>query len=178
MIGDNSYIYLNKKAPLEKINYSYSKFEGQHFLDKYVDNRNYVIEKIKNPKFNLNNPQFETSIIFWKWINSGTDQSKMDLIIKRFEVTRKIYTKYNEDLRPLDRLENFNQFECYLYFSYLLIIQYSRSNKLQYINSLLKVNDILISNRNSLNDEEISSLAYCLKEELKLIHHLKNSLND
>ena len=178
MIGDNQYDYINQNSPGEKINYSYSKFKGYDFLECYKENRILVVNKQKNKQFKLIKPNFKTSYTLMDWIKKGVNKDQLDLLIKRFEVTKRIYSEYDENFRPINKSTSFTHFECYLFFSYFLLIENKRKFRLQNVNCLLKVNDILISNMKLLNHEEITFLSFCLRDELKIIDQIKSFLDD
>ena len=178
MIGDNSYDYINQNSPGEKINYSYSKFKGYEFLEYYKENRISVVNTLKKKKFKLINPNFKTSYVLLDWIKKGVNKHQLDMLIKRFEVTKRIYSEYDESFRPLNKSTSFTHFECYLFFAYFLLTENKRKFRLQNVNCLLKVNDILISNKKLLSHEEITFLSFCLLEELKIIDQIKSLLDD
>ncbi len=177
MTGESSlYIYTDSNAPKKKINYSYSKYGGEVFLLDYVNSRNKVIQEVDSAEFVLSEAQYNSSIVFQSWIEEGADITSLDLLIKRFEVTRKVYSAYNNEFRPIDKNTSFVDFECYVFLAYLLITAYKRSPRLQYVNALLKLDDIVLSNWRKLDENEKKSFAYCLREEMEIIEALRASL--
>src|SRR6056300_1148798 len=104
MIGDNLYIYCDNDVPNSKINYSYSKFHGTVFLNSWMENRMAVdLAEVKQfeIKFLTNT---ETEKIFENWIQGGfpnfsNNLNALLLLLKRFEVTKKIYDSYDSEFR-------------------------------------------------------------------------------
>ncbi len=183
MTGESkTYKYTSLTSPLEKINYSYSIYEGEHFLNLWKENRRSII--IKCPEFSeirLKNSDSDTELLFNQWIkkNDFANQEisqNLNTLIKRFEVTKKIYISYDTNFRSLDK-SKFIDLRLYLLFSYILIQAFGTRNKAQYLNSLLKVNDILSGLFNSLNEENQALLGYCLSNEIEFIQQLKAKLS-
>jgi hypothetical protein len=112
--GDIKYEYLSPGTPARKINYSYSKFHGQTFLDTWRATREEFLigasvpalkDIISEPtKVDWSGDHVATETLFDHWLYSLASNSKyldpkLLLLIKRFEVTRKIYTTYKRDMR-------------------------------------------------------------------------------
>ena len=72
-------------------------------------------------------------------------------MIKRFEVTKKIYESYDDNFRPHDKAKYQNP-NLYVLFAEILILAYRKYSKLQYLNALLKVNDINVGLIESLHE--------------------------
>lgn len=183
MTGESKiYKYTSLTAPSEKINYSYSVYEGEHFLNLWKENRVSVINEC--PEFTairLNNSDSETEQLFNDWIkrnNFGNQEinQKLNTLIKRFEVTKKIYNSYDSNLRAIDKLD-FNDLRLYILFSYILILASKKRKKAQYLNALLKVNDILSSQYKTLDKDNQTLLGYCLSKEIEFIQQLKSKLS-
>lgn len=183
MIGESKkYKYINPIAPTEKINYSYSKYEGDHFLNLWKDNRESIIKKCHQfSTVKLVNSDSEVEQLFNEWIKVNNFDNpkiseKLNTLIKRFEVTKKIYSLYDANFRALDK-SKFNDLRLYILFSYILIQASRLREKPQYLNALLKVNDILASQFINLSDCNQTLLGYCLSKEIELIQQLKSKLS-
>jgi hypothetical protein len=183
MTGDSvNYKYINSNSPEEKINYSYSKYGGEAFLSAYRESREGIISQVNiDNKILLTHIGFgETEKLFIDWIsklkdNSGIELERLNLLLKRFEVTKKIYENYDIDFRPTNKSE-FKNYRLYILYAYVLSASYSKYNKVQYLNSLLKVNDINISIWTYLDTETKKLLAICLQTELDFINNLNKKL--
>ena len=88
----------------------------------------------------------------FKWI---------DRLIQRFEVSKALYATYEKGFRKgVSKIENPDK---YLLVALCLTLSYIRINNLQYISTLLKVNDLLLS----LNPDTIRS--FCDTKLLKVL---------
>lgn len=185
MIGDNfGYKYISSDVPNEKIDYSYSEYRGEDFIYSYKTSREYIIEK--NTKYSCpksvdskTNSSTELQLIFWINClvnNHDVNFKKINLLLKRFEVTKKIFNEYDKNYRPIDKT-TFKEFRLYILFSYTLVLTYKKTKNMQYLNSLLKVNDINISIYKNLTKIDIELLKYCLQKELNFVTHLKAKLS-
>ena len=183
MTGESkTYKYISPTAPSEKINYSYSTYEGEHFLNLWKENRKATLDKC--PDFfaiELVNSDSETEQLFNEWIrNDDFNNQKiiqdLNTLIKRFEVTKKIYSSYDPNFRAIDK-SKFNDLRLYVLFSYILVQASKTKKKTQYFNALLKVNDILSSVFSSLNEGNKILLGYCLSKEIEYIQQLKSKLS-
>jgi hypothetical protein len=183
MTGDSlKYKYLNSNALFEKVDYSYSVYNGESFLKAWKASR-----KLFTGIYDSKNIQFDviikspTSDLFLSWINNFNDNTfkdfkKLNLLLKRFEVTRKIYEGYDESFRPTDKKINFKDIDLYTLFSFVLVKAYKSSKKLYYLNSLLKVNDIILSNEEVIHPKIQSLFNYCVNQEIGFIENLRKEL--
>ncbi|PWH87008.1 hypothetical protein [Brumimicrobium oceani] len=176
------YKYLSYSSPKEKIDYSYSEFKGELFMDAWKNSR--ALSKVEKEQQNITfsySEEENTKALLTNWLvefqnSEFKDFQKLKLLLKRFEVTRKIYETYDENFRPLNKNTKFTENTLYLLFSFVLVNAYKETKKLYYLNSLLKVNDILISNEKDLTENDISLLNLCVAEELRFIDNLRNTL--
>ncbi len=183
MTGDSLiYKYYNTNTPREKINYSYSKYGGELFLSRYLDSRNNVSTNDNEDSVPIlnNNTNIASEILFNKWINDlhkkrEFAKNELNLLIKRFEVTKKIFENYDQNFRPTDKSKFFN-LRLYVLFSYVLSQSYKKYKNLQYLNALLKVNDINISNIENLDDGTKNILYLSIKYEVTFVQELRNKL--
>lgn len=182
MIGDKfTYKYNSIGVPKEKINYSYSKYGGEDFVDSYKKSRESISLNSITCESSLFIPKTGsfTESLFIKWIdclnNNELNYEELNLLLKRFEVTKKIYNEYDENFRPINN-KVFEELHLYVLFSHILVLAYDKTKKLQYLNSLLKVNDINISVFKDLVGSEIGHLKYCIQKELDFVFELRSKL--
>lgn len=184
--GDIMYGYLSSDVPRRKINYSYSKFYGQVFLDAWRDIREEFISNSLVP--DLKDITREPTTLNWSE-NYVTTETFMDhwlyslvyspeyldpkllLLIKRFEVTRKIYTTYKMDMRPINRTE-YDQAILYAKFGVVLSQVFLNTRRFPALNALIKVNDILLSNGELDKSEADAYMLLSISSELKIINQL------
>ena len=182
MIGDNLYIYCDNDVPNSKINYSYSKFHGSVFLNSWRENRMAVdLSKVKQFEIRFFS-NTETERIFETWVQKGflnfsNDLNALLLLLKRFEVTKKIYDSYDSEFRatPNSKYDNLSQ---YALFGFVLIQAYEETQFLPLLNTLLKINDILISQKAILDQQTNELAAFTIREEYRLINELIQRLNE
>lgn len=181
------YSYINENAIEKKINYSYSNFQGKPFLNEWKNVRQ-QFQKIVSGGFDFHEELIKvkallsqpTEQMLHEWCNSinngELDTNKLNLLVKRFEVTKKIYGEYDQQLRPVDKT-NFMKIVPYILFSTVLVLSYETSKKLQYLNTLLKVNDILCSVYGLMEEYQRNFLAWLIGKEIIFVEDLYNKLN-
>lgn len=176
-----NYKYINKQAPKEKINYSYSIFGGEDFLLAWEESRN-QLNLLNHFSSDILNPESNSSTekLFISWIEKFeldrfNNFDELNLLLKRFEVTKRIYSRYDKNFRRIDK-NDFEELKLYILFAYILTLAYAKSKKLPYLNSLLKVNDINISNVSNFSSDIIELLGYCVQKEKGYIIGLRQKL--
>ncbi|MBZ9786729.1 hypothetical protein LB456_04595 [Psychroflexus sp. CAK57W] len=187
MTGDRfHYKYLKSDAPNEKINYSYSSFHGQEFIDAYRRTRKGFITKKQLPSIydsissqlslNWTNGYLETEAIFDFWLirlieDKEWIDSEINLLIKRFEVTKKIYTTYKEDMRPIDKT-SYHDVVNYAKFGLVLAKMYKNTNYFPALNALIKISDIILSNEKFYGKKNNLYVQSVIREEFELVNNL------
>tara|TARA_B110000503_G_C7021782_1_gene360111 strand:+ start:354 stop:878 length:525 start_codon:yes stop_codon:yes gene_type:complete len=151
-------------------NYSFSKFSGKKFIQSYFKSRNRSLKLIKNTKkiiikdISNNNP---TIIILNKILKSKKFQARFDILLKRFEVTKKIYDNYS--IKFVRKSNNYSRIENYFQFGLILVKYYSIRKKKNYLNALLKLNDLLLS-RSFFNESiKFKDFEFLIIKELEFI---------
>lgn len=172
------YNYIKDNNLLEPQFYNYSKFEGIDFLKEYLKVRisfinKYFSERDYECDFNLeidNSGHYTIEPIF------------LELLIKTFEVNKRIYSKYtviqklSKVLLKPDKKSDFNDLNNYLKFSQCLISKLKKDSNYFYLNCLLKLNDILLSLSKFYLDKpkDLAMIASSLKWELSFLSILLN----
>ena len=187
---DNSYTYTNKNLLKYPHKYQYSKFEGQEFFNKIKNDRDSSIEfltkrleKLKSSDDNIQELRKESYLkddnlylrefLIYLYLSDIEELKKqkniIELLIKRFEVGKKLYKTYDtKEIRKSST--EFEDMLNYPLFS-LILQKYYKSDdtqqKLVYLNAILKVNDIISSVRSEfiIYDEIFYSIE-ALKNEL------------
>jgi hypothetical protein len=185
------YNYKTCDFKTENIEYSYSDFFGLDFIESYYRYRSsFVIEsdldidikellKSIEPKSQMNMKEMVSLNSFLgECLNNDFSQKKQsfDLLLRRFEVTKKIYAEYNLDFRPTDRARRELFLENYIFFSYTLAEAYNINGSLKYLNSMLKVNDIICSMYWDLDSKERAIFSNLIRKELSCILNLFKDL--
>jgi hypothetical protein len=93
----------------------------------------------------------------------------VDLLVQRFEVTKKVYELYSSGFRKGEGLNN--RVKLYWLFALVLCLYYTRSKGLKYLNTLLKVCDLLCSLQEDMVCKElpVTGLALVLATEVTSI---------
>ena len=181
-------------------NYFYSKFKGKSFLRSFLLKRKEKLSKIKkkipenynsqiskdkilsilieNFEFKKSNSSINTIDFLFKKLykkKSIDIDIILNRIIQKFEVSKKISDLYKiEDLKPIGNNKNI---KVYILFGICLINLYEISKKLKYLNSILKLSDILCS----LTEESSLTVnygsAYIIEKEIYYIDDILSKNN-
>ncbi len=177
--------------------YQMSEYGGIDFLVIYKKSRNKIITQIniknevitndfhydsqdhKNEYLKINEKKtFKTEKMLWFLHNKITrnelQTEHIELInkfIKKFEINKKIFDFYEHDLTT--KSENFRKYRNYLILSLICIKLYGKKMNLKYLNTSLKINDLLCSNYKKISDQfDLKLLEEILQSELKNIEKL------
>ena len=88
-------------------------------------------------------------------------------LIQRFEVTKKLKEYYLPGFRKSDG--SYNKIQLYQLFSIILAIAHSQSGQLQYLSTLLKVNDLILSLPVNMFDTKDSVLSWRMGVVLEIV---------
>ena len=191
---DDNYIYTEKNLLNFPNTYQYSKYQGKDFFELYKKNRktnlNFLkkrLEKLttkKKSNFELNkdskyknNKELNLKNYLIYLFNLNNDELKnqkktLEVLIKRFEVSKKLFITY--DLKNIKKQSSkFDDLIIYPLFSLVLQKCYINANnqqKLVFLNTILKVNDIISSVKSDLIlDKEVYYSIEAINGELKII---------
>jgi len=174
-------------------------FEGTNFLSNYVTSRNEIISMISSEKTitqfseieNLFTTQFKvlnkkelflkdilTNDLFIFLLNSVmkstlVDDIKeiVDLFLKKFEITKKFFTTYNLENKTTSGIHD--NIDNYIIFSIICLKIYLDTKNLKYLNTCLKLNDILASKMRYEKNHDLSFLInFIIKNEIEIIKKL------
>ena len=171
-------------------NYQMSEFEGIKFLKSYQNLRNKILEKIKNKcekiltvndilNMTVESKPTKIFIITEKILKTClknilllklNDDDKIIVLklIKKFEIKKILYTEYTNELK--ENTDQSDIFLNYLLLSCICLVLYDQEKNLSFLNTSLKINDIMISQFNLITDsDELSMLYYNLKKELEYV---------
>ena len=194
------YNYTEKNLLEYPESYFYSKFNGVLFLESYYSKRhqklaalgsdliiNSKFEKLKieiiskfkilYSKNNKDNLFFYTPDFLLNILNDNNQDlnKKFNKIIQKFEITKKIYNKYEIDTF---KGTGYNKnLDMYILFGICLIDFYHKTKNLVYLNSILKLSDILCSQIKTDSSLICIGTIYIIKNELYLINQLLNKNN-
>lgn len=110
-----------------------------------------------------------------KEIESPEESRMLLLLLKRFEVTKRIYLRYKPDLRPVDSSE-FRDLSLYLRWAEILGLAYEKFGHLFYLNAFIKVLDTLVSVKDDILAEGHGRFARCIMLEVEVVENLMNKV--
>jgi len=187
---NNSYEYTKQNLLQYPHKYQYSKFEGKEFFDKIKNARNSSIEFLSKRLNRLKDKDIKLKeFVKINYIKDGNlilkdflidlyisdieelekQKNIIELLIKRFEVGKKLYKTY--DIKEIRKSSTeFEDMLNYPLFSLVLQKYYKNDDtqrKLVYLNAILKVNDIISSVKSEfVFYDEIFYSEEALKNEL------------
>lgn len=177
------YKYQSLDPLKDRINYSYASFQGMTFVDEwFLYRRNFlkdgiVPDEVIETLFNLNSSQ--TEVLFSTWIKSclsdGAIHPDIYLVIKRFEVTKRLFNQYDQNYRTIIK-NDYHNLNIYLQFGVLLTTAYSLKAALPFVNALIKLLDTMCSSNLNLTDSQQQALSYLVLEEKIIIESLAQNL--
>lgn len=183
------YSYTERNLIEHPITYQYSEYRGESFLSDWKQDRNNVIREFCDgeQRQNFDNKKIpdersetdkELSELLTRMNCDGDINEQMrsclKLWIKRFGIKKRIYEKYESEIRP-DMQSSFHNMELYVKFAEIMATAYRLFSKLPYLNVLLKVVDTLISSRDRLDCDQRKRLCEIIRYELRCIDDLARS---
>ena len=176
--------------------YQMSPFHGTDFLNSYKIDRKTILnqldskitEKItlseliktllSSEKFlsNTSITKFTTEILLSTFLNksqlTSNDKIILSKLVKSFEIKKKIFTEYdfNKNTFSID----YKNLRNYILFSLLCGKEFKNSRNLKYLNTALKLNDIISSKVIQISENSNLLLAfYAISLELSSINTIK-----
>lgn len=190
----NTYTYSKKNLFEITEKYQNTSFHGLEFLKHYTESRQTlilelrkkstgtvrfkqildIIQKKKNLFESKKDGNRQTENIFYNIcldINNEAKIFEINKYIKKFEVTKKIFSTYDMNLKPIT--EDYKIIRNYLLLSLICLLKYKKSKKIQFLSTILKLNDIICSQIYKIDElDDILFSQYVLKLELKYINEL------
>ena len=175
------YKYTSKNLLEDPENYFYTTFKGQKFIDSYFKSRTIFLKNLNTENQDLsswieqleiqnNNKVISTGYVLLNYLKTNKKNDFINILLKKFEVSKRIHCSYDSNsFRPIEKKDNILN---YILFGITLIKLYEETKFLGYINSLLKICDIIIS------QDLISILKYApalkiiIEKELELVNQL------
>ena len=160
------YKYITDNNLDNRQDYMYSEYGGKDFLDEYKASRlSYIAKYDAETSFRDTRLELEHIKISIAKRNYKYARETLDLYVKRFEVTKRIYTEYNEFWKATNNA-TYEQLDLYILLSECCMDFYIVSDCTKYLSCSLKVNDTLLSMANRLTCSETKRLIIILKREL------------
>lgn len=179
--------------------YQMTPFEGSEFLPDYIESRKEIISMIDSQNnftkfielrhsfttnFTISNKEdlfnhiIITNDLFIFLMNSILESKPSDLIIeiidiflKKFELTKKFFDSYT--LQQKITSENFSDLKNYIIFSIICLKTYDDTKNLKYLNTCLKINDIIASNIRIKKNHDLSDLInFIINYEIDIVRKI------
>ena len=187
-----SYSYTDGDKIASPNTYFYTEYNGQEFLNSYFGNRKSILRKMKDavePTFSENDIETDQSLIhttiYLDYLYTSLQSqnhsrnadifAEINLILKKFEVSKRIYDFYIPEFKKSDD-SDFKNLNNYLKLASVLSRSYEITNKLNYLNGMLKVIDTLISVFNEMSELEKKNLAWLIRLEIDHVGKLTSKL--
>jgi hypothetical protein len=128
--------------------YFYTAFLGKAFLDSWEGSRLQAMKELQITAASPQSPTLEsaTERRFASLRESPGSEPLVALLIRRFELTKRVFGAYDEQVRPRDPAD-FRRLGDYVAFAELLESAYRRERQLPALNALLKCLDIVVAHR-------------------------------
>ena len=193
------YPYYNGDLLKNPQTYQMTPYGGENFLRSYQKHRqdfinnitkNKVFQPIKEIITALNLKVYEDyiknynleiidstkllySILFYLKTKKEipTINNLINNVIKKFEIKKRIYSTYDKKFKETS--SNFSNLRNYLLLSLICLVKYEETFNLKFLNTLLKINDIICSKEELLSDDIPLSI-YVLENELTHVINLCN----
>ncbi len=196
------YQYVQNNLLTTPQNYQMSSYEGPDFLISYQSSRRKIIAELeKMPDFIsysdnffssqdvsdvcviIKKNKFPTNELYHSIIMELINNPKntqiipiIDKFLKKFEIRKKIFLNYDDEFNMVG--DEFKEIQNYILLSFMCLIRYQDTSDLQYLNTFLKLNDLICSAKNLIvNKIDISLFHYLLTSEMKYILKLLDELN-
>ena len=177
--------------------YQMTPFEGREFLSSYEKNRQKILDKIKNNQtvnslshtLELLQKQFlidiksdqkifvtsnQLSSILLRLQHQKETQQETEFImalLKKFEIKKRIFSEYDHELK--ENSTDFKILTNYILLAAICAKKFQDNSNPKFLNTLLKLNDTICSQIDSINDvNNLSLIYYIINLELEYIHDL------
>ena len=177
--------------------YQMTPFEGREFLSSYEKTRQKILDKIKNNQtvnslshtLKLLQKQFlidiksdqkifvtsnQLSAILIKLQHQKETQQETKFImalLKKFEIKKRIFSEYDHELK--ENSTDFKILTNYILLAAICAKKFQDNSNPKFLNTLLKLNDTICSQIDSINDvNNLSLIYYIINLELEYIHDL------
>ena len=177
--------------------YQMTPFEGREFLSSYEKNRQKILDKINNNQtvnslshtLELLQKQFlidiksdqkifvtsnQLSSILLRLQHQKETQQETKFImalLKKFEIKKRIFSEYDHELK--ENSTDFKILTNYILLAAICAKKFQDNSNPKFLNTLLKLNDTICSQIDSINDvNNLSLIYYTINLELEYIRDL------
>lgn len=176
---------------LEKPNtYFYTPFQGMDFLQAWLASRKRVLDACaasleeepviterqgEKPASSTQKFLMDTLEALRSGHFDAGRSTSLDLLLRNFEAKKKLFEAYQPGFQSRGR-QDFHRLELYVVFAEVLDAAYTQTQRIQYLNSLIKAMDILCAYVSSLSVASKVRLAQLIASETGHVAHLSRAL--
>jgi len=182
-----NYVFITKDNLLNRQNYMYSAFFGHSFIKEYIELRKQAVDRmsvgipsswhtsLEEALFHAEKHSQTTTALnllhAWNQRDMHAVFEQADALVHAFEIRKRIHAAYNSLYKPIDP-EDFRSLDAYAALAVVLGLATRDRVHLRYLNTLLKINDTLLSVENEMNDSVRVLSLHALNLELLSIERL------
>ena len=170
------YTYCDRNLLEEKETYQYSKYYGNDFISAYFDNRKRFLNALKGNGLNFFDAEKNSNTFdFMKSFYNGNETTdRFALLLKRFEVTKKLFLNTDENFRKVND-SPFDDLDLYVLFELCCFKAFKETHHLSFLNAMLKCGDILISQKD-FSKTDVSHLKIAIEQEVSCVKEIENEI--
>ena len=189
------YQYSERNLLENKQKYQMTPFEGKEFLTAYERTRKILMKqkcdenefldiieslyKINHKEKSDDDTKFYSEYEFLSIIIKGKnnlkkeDETTIEKFVKIFEVKKRIFDTYLINLER-NYSDNYTNLRNYILFAIICLKKYETTDNLKFLNSVLKLNDIICSASGLISDEnDLKLFQYIIEKELDFVKELQ-----
>ena len=102
-------------------------------------------------------------------MNGHKLDTNIDVFLKKYEIKKKLMSKY--DTNFFEKNQDYKNLRNYLLLGLLCVIRYEETRNLKFLNTILKINDMLITQK-IYNDADLCIFKHNLEYEIKFVKEL------
>jgi len=176
------YKYITEDNLINKQNYMYSEFGGREFLDAYIYSRDsYIEEKSNKMEYHESRAELRKILSSLESNDYGLIKGILDLYVKRFEVSKRLYNEYDENWKPTKN-SSYLDIDLYIVLAEICSYAYKLTGCTKYLSCLLKLDDTLLSLKEKMTytqSQKFKSVLVCERKEIdKLFNCLRIEIDD
>lgn len=189
------YQYSERNLLENKQKYQMTPFEGKEFLTAYERTRKILMKqkcdenefldiieslyKINHKEKSDDDTKFYSEYEFLSIIIKGKnnlkkeDETTIEKFVKIFEVKKRIFDTYLINLER-NYSDNYTNLRNYILFAIICLKKYETTDNLKFLNSVLKLNDIICSASGLIsNENDLKLFQYVIEKELDFVKELQ-----
>ncbi len=177
-----AYEYVTENNLYEKQTYMYSEYRGTDFLKDYLASRCNYMDAGKSTGDDILSCEEISDDLVWRELTEILRKLKtgdysvevtdtVNAYTKSFEVRKRLYSRYDDQWKPVEGA-GFENYQSYLLFADCLLHMYRHTKCLKYFSCLLKVNDTLLSVQNCFPECLRGYFRQMISQELDIFYEL------